>query len=50
MGRKSVSRDTRLQIIGLLKDKRNTNVEIAEILGVSEKCVRTTKKTTKKVM
>lgn len=44
MGKKPVSYETRLQIIGLLKSKSKNNVEIAKILGVSPKCVITTKK------
>lgn len=48
MGKKSVSYETRCQIVGLLKDKTNTNKKIAELVGVSEKCVRTTKKNLEK--
>lgn len=44
MPRKSVSNEVKWQIIGLLKDKTKTNVEIADLCEVSEKCVRTTKK------
>jgi hypothetical protein len=44
MGRKAVSMEVRQQIVGLLKDKANTNVYIANLVGVSEKCVRTTRK------
>ena len=42
MGKKAVSYETKCQIIGLSKDKTNTNTKIANLLGVSEKCVRTT--------
>jgi len=42
MGRKPVSLETRQQIIGLSKDETNSNVKIAKLVGVSEKCVRTT--------
>ena len=44
MGRMPVSIDTRHQIIVLLMDKNKTNTEIARLVGVSEKCVRTTRK------
>lgn len=43
MGKKQVTYDKRQQIIGLLKDKTKTNVEIAKLVNVSEKCVRTTR-------
>ena len=36
---KSVTEDTRREIIGMLKDKTKTNEEIAKLLGISEKCV-----------
>ena len=42
MGKKAVSYETKCQIIALSKDKTNTNTKIANLLGVSEKCVRTT--------
>ena len=44
MGKKSVTNEVRFQIIGLLKDKTKSNREIAKLVGVSEKCVRTTRK------
>jgi transposase len=44
MPKKSVPIEIRHQIIGLSKDKTKSNVEIARLVGVSEKCVRTTKK------
>lgn len=44
MGRKSVPNEVRHQIIGLLKDDTKSNVEIAKIVGVSAKCVWTTRK------
>lgn len=44
MGKKSVSQKTKWQIAGLLKDKSKTNVDIANLCGVSEYCVRQTKK------
>ncbi|RNA39595.1 hypothetical protein BpHYR1_051150, partial [Brachionus plicatilis] len=44
MGKKSVTNEVRCQIIGLLKDKTKSNREIAKLVGVSEKCVRTTRK------
>ncbi|RMZ93929.1 hypothetical protein BpHYR1_006486 [Brachionus plicatilis] len=42
MGKKS--NEVSSQIIGLIKDKTKSNREIAKLLGVSEKCVRTTRK------
>ena len=42
MGRKAVSTETRSQIIGLSKDQTKSNREIARLVAVSEKCVRTT--------
>ena len=44
MGKKQVTYETRQQILGLLRDKNKSNVEIARLVGVSEKCVRTTRK------
>ena len=44
MGRKKVSTQLKWQIISLLKDKTKTQRDIAKILGVSQKCVHTTKK------
>jgi transposase len=44
MGRKAVSKNLRWQICGMLQDPTKTNVEIARIFNVSEKCVRTCKK------
>ncbi|RNA20818.1 transposable element Tc1 transposase [Brachionus plicatilis] len=44
MGKKGVTNEKRCQIIGLLKDKTKNKKEIAKLLGVSEKCVRTTRK------
>ena len=44
MGQKGVDIQIRQQIIGLLKDQTRSNVEIAKLVGVSEKCVRTTRK------
>ena len=44
MGRKSVPNEVRHQIIGLLKDDSKSNVEIAKIVGISAKCVWTTRK------
>ncbi|RNA20721.1 hypothetical protein BpHYR1_017426 [Brachionus plicatilis] len=39
-----VTNEVRCQIIGLLKEKTKSNREIAKLVGVSEKCVRTTRK------
>jgi transposase len=44
MPRKSISNASRAMIIGLTLDKSNSNRKIAKIVGVSEKCVRTTRK------
>ena len=44
MGRKSVPIEVRHQIIGLLKDQTKSNLAIAKLVGVSEKCVWTTRK------
>ena len=44
MGRKSVSESQRWEIIGLSRDKSKTKVEISKLVGVSEKCVRSTLK------
>jgi hypothetical protein len=48
MGKKSIPESIRQRIVGLLLDESKTNVEIAELVGVSEKCVRTTKNSIKK--
>ena len=42
MGKKSISTETRWQIIGLYKSGTLSNIKIGEITNVSEKCVRTT--------
>ena len=42
MGKKSVSIETKWQILGLSKDKSKSLREIGKLVGVSEKCVRTT--------
>lgn len=42
MGRKAISEATRWQIVGLSKNESNSMRKIAELVGVSEKCVRTT--------
>ena len=42
MPRKSISQATRHQIVGLSLDKTKSNYAIAKLVGVSEKCVRTT--------
>jgi transposase len=39
-----ITKELRWKIIGLLADKSNSNIKIAKLLKVSEKCVRTTKK------
>ena len=44
MGKKKVTNDQKWQIIGLLKDKTKTQRDIAKLVGVSQKCVHTTKK------
>lgn len=44
MGKKKVTDQQRWSIIGLLKDGSKTEREIAEIVGVSQKCVNTTKR------
>ena len=44
MGKKKVTEAQRWQIIGLLKDKTKSQKEIAQLVGVSEKCVFTTKR------
>ena len=43
MGHKPVSKETIHQIIGLIKDQNKSNSEIANLVGVSEKCVWTTR-------
>lgn len=42
MGKKSVKSDIKWQILGLKRANTFSNVEIGKIIGVSEKCVRTT--------
>ena len=44
MGKKSVTNEVRCQIIGLLKDKTKSSREIAKLVELSEKCMRTTRK------
>ncbi|RNA36711.1 hypothetical protein BpHYR1_011362 [Brachionus plicatilis] len=44
MGKKKVSEAQRWQIIGLLKDKTKSQQNIADLVGVSRKCVITTKR------
>ena len=44
MGRKAISEVTKWQIVGLGKDKSKNLRKIAELVGVSEKCVSTTLK------
>ncbi|RNA28394.1 hypothetical protein BpHYR1_007722 [Brachionus plicatilis] len=43
-GQKKVSDQQRWQILGLLKDRTKTEREIAELVGVSQKCVNATKR------
>ncbi|RNA33330.1 hypothetical protein BpHYR1_028251 [Brachionus plicatilis] len=49
MGKKKKKKPQRWQIIGLLKDKTKSNQEIADLVGVSRKCVITTKRNYKKI-
>ena len=42
MGGKAISEVTKWQIVGLSKDNSKSLRKIAELVGVSEKCVRTT--------
>ena len=44
MGKKNVSSPLKLQIVGLLKSGDKKQNEIANMLGVSPKCVSSTKK------
>ena len=44
MPRKSIDNSKREQIVGLSFDKTKNNCDIAKLVGVSEKCVRTTLK------
>ena len=44
MGAKKVSDATKWQIIGLKNGGNHSNVAIAKLVGVSDKCVRTTVK------
>ena len=44
MGKKAVSEEVRWQIVAHLNEGVKNNKEIAQLLGVSDKCVRTTKK------
>jgi len=43
MGKKSISKEKRCEIIGLIKSGGFCNRKIAALLEISEKCVRTTK-------
>ncbi len=49
MPRKGISEARRYQIVGLSLDKTKSNYEIARLVGVSEKCVRTTLKNNKEL-
>jgi transposase len=49
MGKKSVSIQVRERIVGLSLDPSNSNRDIGDLVGVSEKCVRTTLKNHKKI-
>ena len=42
MGKKSVSLAQKWQIVGLKSSNSHSNREIARLVGISEKCVRTT--------
>ena len=44
MGKKAVREEVRWQIVAHLNEGVKNNKEIAQLLGVSDKCVRTTKK------
>ena len=44
ISKKKASNEQKWQIIGLLKDKTKTQRDIAKLVGVSQKCVHTTKK------
>ena len=43
MGKRRITQGERWQIIALIKEGTKSNREIARLIGVSEKCVRTTK-------
>ena len=42
MGRKAISHEKRLEIVHLSRHTEHSNRHIAKLVGVSEKCVRTT--------
>ena len=43
MGKRHITQGERWQIIAHIKEGTNSNREITRLIGVSEKCVRTTK-------
>ena len=45
MGRKAVSESIKWQIVGLVKSKNHSSVEIGTLVGVFEFCVKKTMKT-----